>query len=149
MWLRTDVLPPLQAPYVSLMMWYRVNYVLVAFKQETTVHIVSSLKGLNFAKWLYSKIIIFMDTSVCMEHTYRITGNLAVVLIWRIWPLIAKLPVDKRQCCSSNAWDAKLKSANYVQMAHSPNIILAKFSLYGSTSLRLKCFPLESYSTTA
>ncbi len=27
----------------------------------------------------------------------------------------------QRQCCSSHAWDAKLKSANYVQMAHSPN----------------------------
>ena len=36
----------------------------------------------------------------------------------------------QRQCCSSHAWDAKLKPANYIQMANSPNIILAKFSRY-------------------
>ncbi len=42
---------------------------------------------------------------------------------------LANLTVDRqikvfrwmqRQCCNSQAWDAKLKSANYVQMAHSP-----------------------------
>ena len=62
--------------------------------------------------------------------------------IWRIWSLIARLKTAKLkfaggrqcQCCSSHAWDAKLKSANYVQMAHS--IILAKFSCYVYTVSR-------------
>ncbi len=62
-----------------------------------------------------------------------------------IWPLIAKLKISggrQRQYCSSNARDAKLKSANYVQMAHSPNIILAKFP-----RLRYTCMLPISYLT--
>ncbi len=56
----------------------------------------------------------------------------------------------QRQCCSSHAWDAELKSANYVQMAHSPNIILAKFSRYTvatkiPTSGEIQCYNTCNY----
>ncbi len=43
------------------------------------------------------------------------------------------LPYVLSASCSSNAWDAKLKSANYVQMARSPNS-----PLYG-TPLIITC----------
>ncbi len=72
---------------------------------------------------------------------YRITGKCGRSLnlaIWRIWPLIAKLKAFRwmqRQCCSSHAWDAKLKSTNYVQMTHSPNFPVIRFMLLLSWSV--------------
>ena len=69
---------------------------------------------------------------------YRITGKLGGSFNLANWTVnrqiknrqIKDFRWTQRQCCSSHACDAKLKSANYVQMAHSPNIILAKFSRY-------------------
>ncbi len=73
---------------------------------------------------------------------YRIyRESLAVVLIWRIWPLNPKFKIvrlkfirwTQRQCCNSHAWDA-----NYVQiMGHSPNNYNTQqiFPLYGMYSV--------------
>ncbi len=63
-------------------------------------------------------IIIIIDTSCSNYHITGKFGGSFNLAIWWIWPLIAKL-VDATSVLYSS--DAKLKSANYVQMAHSSN----------------------------
>ncbi len=86
--------------------------------------------------WTFNKRSMVLQ--VLRAGKYRITAKFGGSFD------LANLTVDRqikvfrwmqRQCCSSHAWDAKLKPANYVQMAHSSNIILAKFSRYSRTSL--------------
>ena len=69
------------------------------------------------------------------------------------------LPYVLSASCSSNAWDAKLKSANYVQMARSPNFPIIRYSTYnymywpsslsqcpGALSIHIVCHS-DSFST--
>ncbi len=67
----------------------------------------------------------------CIFHK-TLGGGSFNLAIWTVDRQIKVFRWMQRKCCSSHAWDTK-KSANYVQMAHSLNIILAKFSLFYST----------------
>ncbi len=97
----------------------------------------------------------YMNSTIIGRHSgnlyYRITGkfgssfNLVILTVDRQINVFRWM---QRQCCSSHAWDAKLKSTNYVQMAHSPNTIVAKFSRYTVikwTALNVKWLGLSAH----